>query len=125
MSHIKKAIGERIRTLRTGTDTSQDALAVASGVHRDIIGHIERGERDYRIDSLLRVIQALHADPSDTVFTQDPGVKKLHDSIARIYADGTANEVHFIMEALRYAEAMIDSHHRGRASPSGKASRSA
>ena len=102
MSPMKQLIGKRVRALRA--DTSQEAIEAASGVDRGIIGSIERGDKDYRIDSLLRVLQALHADMADVIFAPDPLIKQLYDAVARIYKAGVPSETHFLMEAIRRAE---------------------
>jgi len=124
VSAMKQLIGNRVRTLRA--DTSQEAIEAASGVDRGIIGSIERGDRDYRIDSLLRVLKVLSADVLDIIFAPDPLAKQLHDAVARIYKAGVPSETHFLMEAIRRAEAGIDAAARARSGPShGKPPRSA
>lgn len=123
MSAMKQLIGKRVRELRGGI--KQEAIAAASGVNRGIIGSIERADKDYRIDSLLRVLQVLQADVLE-IFAPDPLAKQLHDAVARIYKAGVPSELHFIMEAIRRAEVGINDLARARSGPhQGKPPRSA
>lgn len=120
VEHLKTLIGSRIKELRG--EHSQESIAAASGVDRTIIGHIERGDTDYRIDSLLRVLEALKADSETTLFATDPLEQQLHAQVTRIYRAGVPSETHFIMEAMKRAETETT---RVRASPPSKPQRSA
>jgi len=62
---IKRDVGERIRALRTKRGWSQEELAFESGLHRNYIGGIERGERNVAVVNLARLAQALHVRPRD------------------------------------------------------------
>lgn len=53
----KVLIGKRVKELR-GT-ISQDAIASAGGTSRRVVGEVERASTDYRIESLLSVIDGL------------------------------------------------------------------
>jgi transcriptional regulator with XRE-family HTH domain len=53
----KLLIGERVKALRG--KISQDAIAAAGGTTRRVVGEIERSTTDYRIESLLSVIDGL------------------------------------------------------------------
>jgi transcriptional regulator with XRE-family HTH domain len=61
----REQFGARVRVLRTAQGLSQEALAQASGLHRNYIGGIERGERNVGIDSVFRLADALHVEPGD------------------------------------------------------------
>lgn len=64
-SEIKRAIGERLRALRTDLGLSQDALAEKVGYKsRSSIQKIECGERDITQSQILKFANALHTTPS-------------------------------------------------------------
>jgi transcriptional regulator with XRE-family HTH domain len=46
---------------------SQELLADKAGLHRTFIGHVERGETNLTVFSLIRVASALGVDPGDLV----------------------------------------------------------
>jgi len=56
---IKLAVGERIRALRMKKGLSQEELGFESGLHRNYIGGIERGERNVAVVNLSRLAKAL------------------------------------------------------------------
>lgn len=62
---IKLAVGERIRALRMKKGLSQEELGFESGLHRNYIGGIERGERNVAVVNLARLAKALGVRPRD------------------------------------------------------------
>ncbi len=64
MSHIAKALGQRIRKYRTLKGLSQEKLAELSGCHPTYIGQIERGEKNATIESIERISAALNVSLS-------------------------------------------------------------
>lgn len=54
----RSLFGKRVRELRLAKELSQEELAELSGLHRNYIGGIERGERNL---GLLNVVQLAHA----------------------------------------------------------------
>ncbi|OOM74765.1 anaerobic benzoate catabolism transcriptional regulator [Clostridium puniceum] len=56
---IKKAVGHRIRDLRTKREWSQEELALRAEISLSHMGRLERGERGATIHSLEKVINAL------------------------------------------------------------------
>ncbi|MCT7955990.1 helix-turn-helix domain-containing protein [Laspinema palackyanum] len=57
--------GDRVRMLRKSQNLSQEQLAERSGLHRNYIGGIERGERNMALLNILRLAKALGVTPSE------------------------------------------------------------
>ncbi|MFM7371852.1 MAG: helix-turn-helix domain-containing protein [Sphaerospermopsis kisseleviana] len=57
--------GEHIRTIRKAQGLSQEQLAELSGLHRNYIGGVERGERNLALLNIIRIAHALGMSPSE------------------------------------------------------------
>lgn len=60
-----KQFGERVRSLRMAKGLSQEKLAELSGLHRNYIGGVERGERNIGILNVFKLSEALEISPSE------------------------------------------------------------
>jgi transcriptional regulator with XRE-family HTH domain len=56
---LQRALGRRIRDLRTEQGYSQEAFADECGVHRTFMGTIERGESNLSLQNIAKVAGAL------------------------------------------------------------------
>jgi transcriptional regulator with XRE-family HTH domain len=56
---LLKALGQRIRELRTQQGYSQEAFADKCGVHRTFMGTIERGESNLSFQNIHKVAKTL------------------------------------------------------------------
>ncbi len=56
---LQKAVGRRVRELRTERHLSQEVLAHRARVHRNYVGYVERGERSITIETLARFARVL------------------------------------------------------------------
>lgn len=65
------AFGKRLRELRERQKLSQDALADATDIHPTAIGRMERGAREPRLTTILRLADGLDVQPGELV--NDPG----------------------------------------------------
>ena len=52
---VRKRLGERVRRLRKARKWSQEELAHQSGLARSFTGAIERGEKDLRLTTLVKL----------------------------------------------------------------------
>lgn len=59
------AFGRTVRRLRNGQNLSQEELAERSGLHRNYIGGIERGERNIGLKALFALARGLNVRPSE------------------------------------------------------------
>ena len=64
-SDIKSQVGDRLRRLRERKGWSQEDLGFESGLHRNYVGGIERGERNVGIVNIARLAKALGIRPRD------------------------------------------------------------
>jgi len=59
MGDIKRSLGLRIRQLRLAKGLTQEQLAHLSGISRQYIGDVERGERNIAIVNIQKIARAL------------------------------------------------------------------
>lgn len=59
MGDIKRSLGLRIRQLRMSKGLTQEQLADLSGISRQYIGDVERGERNIAIVNIEKIARAL------------------------------------------------------------------
>ncbi len=59
------AFGQRLRDLRAEHGLSQDALADRTDVHPTAIGRLERGAREPRLTTILRIARGLDIQPGE------------------------------------------------------------
>jgi transcriptional regulator with XRE-family HTH domain len=52
---VRKSLGLRVRALREKRNWSQEDLAHESGLARSFTGAIERGEKDLRLSTLVKL----------------------------------------------------------------------
>lgn len=58
---LRLAFGERLRMARRETGLTQEQVAERAGIDRAAYSEIERGQRDARLSTLLRIESALGA----------------------------------------------------------------
>ncbi|HTR74550.1 MAG TPA: helix-turn-helix transcriptional regulator [Solirubrobacterales bacterium] len=64
---LSHAFGRRMRELRAREGVSQDGLARESDVHPTSIGRLERGGREPRLSTILRIAEGLGVEPGELV----------------------------------------------------------
>ncbi len=60
---LTRELGRRVRVLRAERGWSQEVLAELAGLHRNYIGHVERGEIHVSVVQLARIARAFGLRP--------------------------------------------------------------
>jgi DNA-binding XRE family transcriptional regulator len=74
------ALGIRIRLLRIARGKSQAEVASAAGMHRTVLGRIERGEVNFGIDYLWRLADVFGASVSELLPDDDDIYQSMRDA---------------------------------------------
>jgi transcriptional regulator with XRE-family HTH domain len=65
MTKLRNLVGDRVRDIRKSKGLTQQKLAELSNLDDAYIGSVERGERNFSIDSLEKIVVALKVQPSE------------------------------------------------------------
>jgi len=65
--HFLKSLGEEVRQRRDSLTLSQEALAHGAGLHRNVIGRLERGTYNPTVMTLLAIVGELDISLSELV----------------------------------------------------------
>ncbi|OKP98720.1 helix-turn-helix domain-containing protein [Paenibacillus sp. P46E] len=65
MTDLRNRIGNRVRIIRKIKGLTQQQLAELSGLDDAYIGAVERGERNFSIDTLEKIVTALKIQPTE------------------------------------------------------------
>jgi XRE family transcriptional regulator, regulator of sulfur utilization len=65
MDEVKRLVGDRIRQMRKVKGLSQEKLGYESELHCTHIGSIERGQKNWSIDTLIKVAKGLNVGVVD------------------------------------------------------------
>lgn len=71
------AFGKRIKALRAEKKVSQDDLSRATDVHPTAIGRMERGAREPRLTTILRIANGLGVAPGELLDRLDEEAAEL------------------------------------------------
>ena len=102
--HVRKFLGQRLRTLRKQRALSQERLGERSGLSGKFIGEVERGEKSISIDSLYRVSVALEIPLRDLIDIGERGSVPSEDAekiFALISGRRRAEDLRRAYEVLR------------------------
>ena len=60
----KLMFGKTLRALRTKRGISQEGLAEAADLHRNMVGLLERGRRNPSLETIVKLAKALRVEPA-------------------------------------------------------------
>lgn len=72
---LQRSIGDRIRRLRQKKGWSQEEFAALCGLHRTYMGHIERGEKNLSLSTMIRISDGLGIAPTELFRLTPKGAK--------------------------------------------------
>jgi len=120
MDDALRRLGLRIRELRTRRGWSQEAFADVAGVHRTYMGHLERGEKNLSLLSLLKVANALGVTLSDLLAGLEKGdsarsANRTAANVSAVARSRALDEVAALERSVRALKGLL-----GEISPSSK-----
>ncbi|KWX69440.1 transcriptional regulator [Paenibacillus riograndensis] len=71
MTDLRNTVGDRIRAIRKTKELTQQQLAELSNLDDAYIGGVERGERNFSIDTLEKIVVALKIQPMELFQNHD------------------------------------------------------
>lgn len=71
-----EALGNALREAREGKELSQEGLSLKTGIHRNYIGGIERGQRQPTVGVILRLAAALETSPAELFSKAEAAAKR-------------------------------------------------
>lgn len=71
MTDLRNTVGDRIRAIRKAKGLTQQQLAERSNLDDAYIGAVERGERNFTIDTLEKIVTALQIQPAQLFYNPD------------------------------------------------------
>ncbi|WP_340028004.1 helix-turn-helix transcriptional regulator [Paenibacillus sp. FSL H7-0940] len=96
MSELRQLIGTRIRAVRNAKGLTQQKLADIAGLDYRYIGALERGERNFSIDTLERVLHALNISISELMYFE--GKNELSNPVRQEAIDEFVNITKYLTE---------------------------
>lgn len=71
MTDLRSTVGDRIRAIRKAKRLTQQQLAELSNLDDAYIGAVERGERNFSMDTLEKIVTALKIQPTELFQNHD------------------------------------------------------
>jgi transcriptional regulator with XRE-family HTH domain len=102
VADVKKLVGDRIRQIRKERGLSQEKLGYESELHCTHIGSIERGQKNWSIDTLIKVAKGLNVEVVDLFsFPMPPAdIKKLKKSLVEDINASPPEIIKFLSDLL-------------------------
>jgi transcriptional regulator with XRE-family HTH domain len=77
--NLQRAVGRKLRAVRTDRGLTQEAFAEVLGRHRTYMGGLERGERNLTLKTVGRIADLLGLDPLDLLSDKQPTQRREPD----------------------------------------------
>lgn len=108
MEDVKKLVGDRIRQLRKKRGLSQEELGYKSDLHYTHIGSIERGEKNWSIDTLIKVARGLNISVNDllTLPSKPEDIKSLKKKIIEEINESSPESLKIFSDMVRGIKSM-------------------
>lgn len=104
----RQLVGSRIREARINRHMSQADLAVKANISLPHISNIEQGKTGMKLESFIRIIEALQVSADSLLRPDVPEVKSLYQSeFDELLADCSPKELDSIMKIVRELKATI------------------
>jgi len=106
VADVKRLVGDRIRQLRKQKGFSQEKLGDESDLHYTHIGSIERGQKNWSIDTLIKVAKGLDVEVAElfnfplTAINAEKMKRSLIDGI-NVSSPGTINILSDLLNGLK------------------------
>lgn len=105
-----KEIGKRIRAKRIANEMSQEDLAYAANTSASNISDIEHGKNNFRIDTFVRILEALQVSADYILRADVPNVNELYgNELSEILKGCSPSEVESILNLVREIKATFRS----------------
>jgi transcriptional regulator with XRE-family HTH domain len=103
MEDVKRLVGDRIRQLRKERGLSQEQLAAESDLHCTHIGSIERGQKNWSIDTLIKITKGLNVEIGDLFnFPMPPAdAKKMKKSLIEDINTSSPEAIKIVSDLLK------------------------
>lgn len=110
MKDVKKLVGDRIRQLRKERGLSQEELGDKSDLHYTHIGAIERGEKNWSIDTLVKVAGGLNVTVNDLLIlpSKPEDIKNLKKKIISEINEFSPEALNIFSDMVRGVKSMQD-----------------
>lgn len=105
-----KEIGKRIRAKRIANKISQEDLAFAANTSASNISDIEHGKNNFRIDTFVRILEALQVSADFILRANVPDVNDLYaKEFSEILQGCTPSETESILKLVKEIKATFHS----------------
>lgn len=84
MSSIYSDVGKKIRVYRKANNYTQDELGEILKIDQSYLGRIERGEINVTLETLSKIAEALHINPSQLLENQKRQSRNKSDTLDKI-----------------------------------------